>query len=606
MSLTCETKGPYLRVWFDTPNSEINIFDHPTAEALTKILAIVDPRIHKAVLFLSSKPASYINGVGLLLASAIKNADEAIKLTAPTRQAYLAVKNCIVPTVAVVKGSCFGCGVEFISHCTYRVAVESLETTFYMTEIPEYIFVPAFGGTQLLPPLVGLEKATDLILWGEKWDTPTAKRFGLLNETVPLLNWERNLEKLLPKLIEKKMERKKAPKKTHESLWTKTEGRILSLPPSYQKPYHDAYHLLQIGAAADAFNELTSRRELKASMESVMRNESKMALSFFFVRQSARLIAEKGRLDNQRAILNLRLPKAAMAWGRSLVNQDPESFSFKLQSYVPGRAAGVFLETGNSESIPFYVGSAPLNQRRNEVPRHGVYWPGYQSQCKLVEIRNVVSPLARAEVAFCFHKMGFTTVVSHGEGGFFLDELWKNTVGGLASLCEHSVSPEEVIESLCDFGFLDFPATWAKRFGTSLTSSISRAAAGNQRKDPQTGDKVRAWAERLQKSPRQVAKTGTSINPIVVKTLVAWWMSVVVKTFSDSKIAHLAFADVAAREMLGFPLSHLSLSRFATKKWLRSEVLASHEVLGQLPPEVADPLRYYTDFETVRSPRQRS
>lgn len=588
MPLSYDTQGAYLRVWFDTPFSEINIFDHPTAEQITEILAKVNPKVHKAVLFLTKKPASYINGVGLLLASAIKSVDEAVKLTGPTRAAYLAVKNCPVPTIAVVKGNCFGCGVEFIAHCTYRLAVDSLETTFYMTELPEYLFVPAFGGTQLLPQIVGLEKATDLVLWGEKWNAATAKRYGLVSDVLPLKHWEKALAKKIPDLLAHLPARKRA-KKIHPTFWKGVERRLNGLPPAYQKPYLEAFRLLQTGATAEQMNELTARRELKVSAETVMRPESKNSLGFFFVRQSARLIAEKGRRESDPAILNVSLPKAALSWGKALVGAVPETFLFNLHSYAgktKTASQGVFVETRNSESIPFLVGHQLPRKSKAETAA-GIYWPGYQVNCRVVEIRNVITPEARADVAFCFHKMGFTTLVSQGEGNFFLDELWNATRRALNQFEAAGIAAETVVDSLCDFGFLDFPAQWAARFGVSLDSGVQ-------------APEKRAWMRRLAKSPRAESPV---VNEVVVKGLIGHWMATVAGTQSESKISHLAFADVAAREMVGFPLSHLSLTRFATKKWIRENLLGSTLLMQWLEPHVVDGLRRYTDSERDRTPR---
>src|SRR5262249_17414115 len=143
------------------------------------------PTTTRAIVFETAKPGSFINGVGLLLAQAAQTEADVLRASTPPWEAYRAVRESPVPTIAVVQGSCFGCGVEFVLNCDYRIASDSCETRFYMTELNDYLFVPLFGSTWNLPPAVGLEHAIDLLLWGERWDGATAHARGLVDEIAP-------------------------------------------------------------------------------------------------------------------------------------------------------------------------------------------------------------------------------------------------------------------------------------------------------------------------------------------------------------------------------------------------------------------------------------
>src|ERR671933_1583772 len=66
------------------------------------------------------------------------------------------------PTVAAINGACLGGGVELALHCTARTIASSVRH-FAFPEVFLGLF-PAWGGTQLLPRLVGPEAAIKVIV----------------------------------------------------------------------------------------------------------------------------------------------------------------------------------------------------------------------------------------------------------------------------------------------------------------------------------------------------------------------------------------------------------------------------------------------------------
>src|SRR5436309_8426374 len=66
------------------------------------------------------------------------------------------------PTVAAINGACLGGGLELALHCDYR----TLATNVRHIGFPEVALsiIPAWGGTQLLPRLVGPETAAKVIV----------------------------------------------------------------------------------------------------------------------------------------------------------------------------------------------------------------------------------------------------------------------------------------------------------------------------------------------------------------------------------------------------------------------------------------------------------
>ena len=86
------------------------------------------------------------------------------------------------PVVAAINGLALGGGLELALACDVRIAGESAKLG-----APEvnYGLMPAYGGTQRLPRLIGVPKAKELIFTGAMISATEALRIGLVNKTVP-------------------------------------------------------------------------------------------------------------------------------------------------------------------------------------------------------------------------------------------------------------------------------------------------------------------------------------------------------------------------------------------------------------------------------------
>ena len=86
------------------------------------------------------------------------------------------------PVIAAINGLALGGGLELALSCDLRIAGESAKLG-----APEVNFglMPAYGGTQRLPRLVGLAKAKELIFSGAMISSAEALKIGLVNKMVP-------------------------------------------------------------------------------------------------------------------------------------------------------------------------------------------------------------------------------------------------------------------------------------------------------------------------------------------------------------------------------------------------------------------------------------
>ncbi|RTZ45830.1 fatty-acid oxidation protein subunit alpha [Candidimonas sp. SYP-B2681] len=94
-----------------------------------------------------------------------------------TRDSAAVIANSSKPVVAAIDGYCLGGGLEHALACHYRVATR--RARFGLPEV-KIGLVPAGGGTQRLPRLIGAQAALDLILSGRHVDADEAVGLGLV------------------------------------------------------------------------------------------------------------------------------------------------------------------------------------------------------------------------------------------------------------------------------------------------------------------------------------------------------------------------------------------------------------------------------------------
>jgi enoyl-CoA hydratase len=113
-------------------------------------------------------------------------------------QFYLRIENFAKPVIAAISGVAIGGGCELAMVSDLRIASETAR--FGLPEV-KIGMIPAAGGTQRLPRLIGIAKAKELLYTGELIDANEAYRVGLVNKVVPVADLISEARALAQKIL---------------------------------------------------------------------------------------------------------------------------------------------------------------------------------------------------------------------------------------------------------------------------------------------------------------------------------------------------------------------------------------------------------------------
>ncbi len=113
----------------------------------------------------------------------VADAEGLLRFTRLTCGLVLAIRRCRKPVVAALNGTVAGAGAVIASACDLRIAAESARIAFLFTKVG--LSGADMGAAWLLPRIVGLGIATELLLTGDFIGADEAFRIGLYNRVVP-------------------------------------------------------------------------------------------------------------------------------------------------------------------------------------------------------------------------------------------------------------------------------------------------------------------------------------------------------------------------------------------------------------------------------------
>jgi enoyl-CoA hydratase len=181
--VTVEVHGGIARVVLNRPE-HLNALNGAVFDQLISAFAELDRAADVRVVCLAAAGDRAFSAGADLKEMNARDGDGAapyLPMTGPFRNVYEVVLECRKPTLAVLHGWVVGGGMELAMACDLRLAAEG--TRFMLPE--SKVGLGANFGSQMLPRLVPLGVAYEMLYLGEPLEVDEAHRFGLVNWVVP-------------------------------------------------------------------------------------------------------------------------------------------------------------------------------------------------------------------------------------------------------------------------------------------------------------------------------------------------------------------------------------------------------------------------------------
>jgi 2-(1,2-epoxy-1,2-dihydrophenyl)acetyl-CoA isomerase len=185
----CALDGPVAIVRFNRPD-RLNAFDPDVIESLIGHLELLaeDRNVRAVILtgngrgFCAGGDLRRLQGAPSEQAQSSAAQEEQLERMVQLTRVSTLLHEIPKITIAAVNGPCAGAGLSLACAADLRIAAQS---AIFATAFLRAGQTGDYGGTWLLPRLVGSGKARELFLLGARIDATEAERIGLVNRVVP-------------------------------------------------------------------------------------------------------------------------------------------------------------------------------------------------------------------------------------------------------------------------------------------------------------------------------------------------------------------------------------------------------------------------------------
>ncbi len=163
----------------------LNALDGTTYRQLRRAFADVarDPGVVGAVLT-GYGPKAFVSGADIQALAGLRSPEEGIAIARQAHELATQIEGLGKPVVAALNGLAFGGGLELALACTVRIGLDGQKVIAGLPEVNLGI-IPAGGGTQRLPRLIGVARAATLLRTGAPVGSKDALALGLVTYLAP-------------------------------------------------------------------------------------------------------------------------------------------------------------------------------------------------------------------------------------------------------------------------------------------------------------------------------------------------------------------------------------------------------------------------------------
>ena len=172
-------------ITIDLADSAVNIFTPELTQELTQAVEDVIKRDDIKGAIITSAKSVFIAGADLKAVldavSKPQTASEAAHYFDRDNQFFRRIETGGKPFVAAINGTALGGGLELALACHYRILIDQPKAVVGLPEVTVGL-LPAGGGTQRLPRMIGVEKALPILLEGKPLKPADALALGVVDE----------------------------------------------------------------------------------------------------------------------------------------------------------------------------------------------------------------------------------------------------------------------------------------------------------------------------------------------------------------------------------------------------------------------------------------
>jgi 2-(1,2-epoxy-1,2-dihydrophenyl)acetyl-CoA isomerase len=240
-------------ITLNRPDS-LNALGPPVFRELSSIIDQIDNSDNVRAVIITGAGKGFCSGGDVIGHPIFENKDPMVKEFdfKAAHNVTLGLQRLPKPVIAAVNGIAAGGGCDLAMACDIRIASEKARFSEIFARSG---LMPDMGGSYLLPKLVGLGKAFEMIFTGEIIDAEEALKIGLVNKVVPP-------EELMPAAMAMAKRFAEGPSLSYKySKWAIYKGLSMGLEDALDNELYGQSVLLETEDVKEAIKSFSEKRK---------------------------------------------------------------------------------------------------------------------------------------------------------------------------------------------------------------------------------------------------------------------------------------------------------------------------------------------------------